>query len=413
MVTEIEIKWNANVSLTLHSAPIKMDRVARLRALDHIPPQGTKAKYIRKHCVTGSQAGSLLSYPVQKYDLETWSEYATDFGPDPKIPKHGYIGYRSLQDLWRTRQGLDSFNGNEATEWGNKMEGAALLLYEIVHRTKIHEFGILPDAEISWLYISPDAISEQGRMVEIKCPLWREIKDDGWLSREYWSQAQLQLRVCNSYKTNVNGDAFETPPFSLDFCQNKFIRYPGSTIHRRAIAYLRDRNNSRDRFLTALEETHAELDASAKRVHLISLPIKGAIVQLSRTTSIIPPASLISTDDEMVVWALRTARAVRIIRRFILRQRGCDANVEATMTPVEPIFWRHVRMTVTHIKENPFWFSRVEEELRVNNENAQVSDFFKNVEKENEPPSLPMPTGDGEKPRRLLYSLKRRTPTSQ
>lgn len=352
-----------------------MERIDILKQIPHIAPQGAEAKRIRKKCVTGSQASSLLSYPYDEPDREAWRTYTDSFGVEPKPQAHGYIGYRCHQDLWRTRQGLDAFKGNEATEWGNKMEGVALMLYELVFDTKVHEFGIIPDAKLDWLYISPDAIAENGKMVEIKCPLWRRIRDDGWMSREYWAQTQLQLRVCNSYTSDPSDGAKQLPPFSLHFAQNKLF------IYMDADHYRRDQGRSRNTMLAALARCQKGLRQNEnRRVHLIQLPIKGAVVQISRIHTLVPPKHLIGCDEEMILWASRTARAVKTILRFVHR---CLRKTELTsddLALVKPLYWYHTRMTVTHVQEDRKWFAHVQHEMRLNNETAQLPDFYPNAE---------------------------------
>lgn len=344
-----------------------MDRLRLLQSLKQIPPQGPEAQAIRKKCVTGSQASSVLSFPVTEEEHKLWSSYTDQFGLETSPQKHGYIGYRSHYDLWKSRHGYDQFKGNEATEWGNKFERTALMLYELIYGTTIHELGILPDAELEWLFISPDAIAENGFMVEIKCPLYRQIKNSGWMSREYWAQTQLQLRVCNSYNvTNGKNDRFK-----LHFCQNKFWAY------KSAKEYLADPYREHHLLMTQIANHRRTIQMEgpgARAIRTFGLPIKGAIVQLSKIASIHPPANLLSTNEEMVVWAMRTSRAVKVIGRFILTHWFGRFDVDTT--PVKPLYWHHDKMTVNTIEEDTHWFESVRDEMKINNATSQIDDFF-------------------------------------
>lgn len=338
-----------------------MDRLHFLQALPHLAPQGKEAKEIRKKCVTGSQASSVLSYPCTPDDRGAWASYSDQFGIEKNPQAHGYIGYRSHHDLWKSRHGLDDFKGNEATQWGNQLESTALLIYELLFDTKCHELGILPDAEHQWLYISPDAITENGFMVEIKCPLWRALKDNGWMSREYWAQTQLQLRVCNSWPAGQK--------FKLHFCQNKFLQY------KSAKEYLSEPYCNPELLQNHLKKNRRDIAMNRqKRIWLFTMPLKGAIIKLSSTTSIPPPSNLLSTGDEMVVWALRTSRAARVIAKFILQHKFKKESQD--LSHITPMFWWHRKMTVTLIDEDTKWFNHVKDEMRINNLTAQTDDFY-------------------------------------
>ena len=82
-----------------------------------------------------------------------------------------------------------------ATTHGTMYEPVAQYMYETVYETKLHEFGCIPHQNVSWLAASPDGISEEGIMVEIKCPYSR--KPIGVPSLTYYTQIQAQLEVCD------------------------------------------------------------------------------------------------------------------------------------------------------------------------------------------------------------------------
>ena len=80
-------------------------------------------------------------------------------------------------------------------KWGCMFEQLATNIYEVRQNTKVHEFGILPHPTISYFGASPDGISEQGIMLEIKCPFMRKIT--GEIPQQYYYQIQGQLEVCD------------------------------------------------------------------------------------------------------------------------------------------------------------------------------------------------------------------------
>ena len=91
--------------------------------------------------------------------------------------------------------GDDRFIGGKAIEWGIKYEQVANMIYEKRNNVKVFEFGCLKHPYIDYLGASPDGITEDGIMLEIKCPYSREIT--GIPKNDYWCQVQGQLEVCD------------------------------------------------------------------------------------------------------------------------------------------------------------------------------------------------------------------------
>lgn len=82
-----------------------------------------------------------------------------------------------------------------ATSHGTLYEPIAQMMYERIHGKQLFEFGCIPHADVDWLAASPDGITEDGVMVEIKCPYSRTPK--GVPSMNYYTQIQAQLEVCD------------------------------------------------------------------------------------------------------------------------------------------------------------------------------------------------------------------------
>jgi putative phage-type endonuclease len=80
-------------------------------------------------------------------------------------------------------------------KWGTMYEHVSNAIYEDVTGTKVYEFGLLPHPHLSWFGCSPDGITENGVMVEIKTPYRRLIKP-GEVLEQYEYQIQGQLDVC-------------------------------------------------------------------------------------------------------------------------------------------------------------------------------------------------------------------------
>lgn len=100
-------------------------------------------------------------------------------------------------------------------EWGKKYEPISTQYYEMKYNTDICEYGCLVHPKYSFLGASPDGINCRkrsglmGRMLEIKNPVTRVIT--GIPKKEYWTQMQLQMEVCDLNE--------------CDFLETKFVEY--------------------------------------------------------------------------------------------------------------------------------------------------------------------------------------------
>ena len=119
------------------------------------------------------------------------------------------------------------FNENDTVFFGRKYEAVASLLYEHIYNVKVVEFGALPSEKYPFLGASPDGIcskytldnkfsSKLGTMLEIKCPVTRNIQPTGNIIGDicpyyYYCQIQQQLECCD---LNI-----------CDFWQCKIIEY--------------------------------------------------------------------------------------------------------------------------------------------------------------------------------------------
>ena len=119
------------------------------------------------------------------------------------------------------------FKDNDTVFFGRKYEAVASLLYEHIYNVKVVEFGALPSEKYPFLGASPDGICSKytldnkfslklGTMLEIKCPVTREIQITGNIIGDicphyYYCQIQQQLECC---ELNI-----------CDFWQCKIIEY--------------------------------------------------------------------------------------------------------------------------------------------------------------------------------------------
>jgi putative phage-type endonuclease len=96
----------------------------------------------------------------------------------------------------RTFYGENLFKDSIYTLHGKKYEEIATRLYRCEYGTEVWEFGLLQHSRLNWLAASPDGITPNGVMLEIKCPYSRKI-EEGVPPIHYWAQMQLQLEVAD------------------------------------------------------------------------------------------------------------------------------------------------------------------------------------------------------------------------
>ena len=102
-------------------------------------------------------------------------------------------GYEPPESLVRKKVLHLKWEGNAATAHGTQLEPYARDLYDQRTGRKTHEIGLVQHKEYPWLGASPDGITEDGILVEIKCPLTRKI--EAKVPSYYLPQVQLQLEI--------------------------------------------------------------------------------------------------------------------------------------------------------------------------------------------------------------------------
>jgi len=105
----------------------------------------------------------------------------------------GHNRYERPDDLLRKKVLKTAWGGNAATAHGTLLEPVARDLYDERHGKKTHEIGLVQHPKYPFLGGSADGITEDGLLVEIKCPLTRKIEDK--VPKHYLPQIQLLLEI--------------------------------------------------------------------------------------------------------------------------------------------------------------------------------------------------------------------------
>lgn len=105
----------------------------------------------------------------------------------------GESRYESPDALVKKKVLRTKWAGNAATAHGTLLEPFVRDLYDAKYGRKSHEIGLVQHREHAWLGASPDGVTEDGLLIEIKCPLTRKI--EAKVPKHYLPQVQLQLEI--------------------------------------------------------------------------------------------------------------------------------------------------------------------------------------------------------------------------
>lgn len=146
----------------------------------------------RMELMTASSAASVLRLSQLEIDLRDAG--IIDLESDKKLG-HVMPAFNTYAKEMRIKCGVESSGGgNVFTEWGVTYEPIVKELYERFYNVTVHEFGLVKHDVHEWLGASPDGITSEGRMIEIKCPYSRQPK--GMPKCQYYVQMQIQMECC-------------------------------------------------------------------------------------------------------------------------------------------------------------------------------------------------------------------------
>lgn len=135
----------------------------------------------------------LQTRPVIKQRTEEWFEVRKNMLTASDL----YDAVFHPSSLIKKKLKNVSFNSYAipALKWGCMFEPMATRIYAHINNTIVNEFGLLSNNNINNFGASPDGITNEGIMIEIKCPYSREIIDN-FIPEKYNYQMQGQMAVC-------------------------------------------------------------------------------------------------------------------------------------------------------------------------------------------------------------------------
>jgi putative phage-type endonuclease len=140
-------------------------------------------------------------------NMITASDVASALGESHFESPDAFVKKKVLRTKWA---------GNAATAHGTLLEPIARDLYDKKYGRVSHEIGLVQHRDYPWLGASPDGVTEDGLLVEIKCPLSRKIEPN--VPKHYWPQVQLQLEI--------------TDLEECDFVQYRPASSEGAVVHK-------------------------------------------------------------------------------------------------------------------------------------------------------------------------------------
>jgi putative phage-type endonuclease len=162
------------------------------------PPQRTPEWFLARNTrITASEVASCLFKSKKCCEA-----YVKEFNiPNFKYKESECLNsYESREDYIIKKCaayfGENVFKDSVYTLWGKKYEEVANRLYCQLKDTTVIEFGLITHPRLKWIAASPDGITPDGVMLEIKCPKSRKL-DSSAPPIYYWTQMQWQLETCN------------------------------------------------------------------------------------------------------------------------------------------------------------------------------------------------------------------------
>lgn len=133
---------------------------------------------VRKTLLTASEVASVL-------DIKPYASYRGS--PRTELMRNKLAKHFGTSDDHKS-------GSNPFCDHGNKYEDEARDIYEETTGEKVYEFGLMIHADIPWLGASPDGICASRKLLEIKCPVKREVVP-GYVPEHYIPQLHINMQV--------------------------------------------------------------------------------------------------------------------------------------------------------------------------------------------------------------------------
>lgn len=153
--------------------PVQHPKTAALLAREQFVQRSPEWFAVRRDLLTASDAASAL-------DIKPYPTYRGS----------------SREELLRKKIGKEAPLANAFVAHGQRYEDEARAWAMEALGETAFDVGLVRHQELPWLAASPDGVTATGKLVEIKCPLKRQI-EPGVIPHHYWPQVQVQMECCD------------------------------------------------------------------------------------------------------------------------------------------------------------------------------------------------------------------------
>lgn len=182
---------------------------------------------------------------VEQHSKEWFEGRQTCFSATAIASLLNMSDYQQAIEIIMDKTGYYQFTTNENCYHGTKYEEVASMIYCLRNNVSVYEFGLIKHKNYDFIGASPDRIVSEykynkinktnliGRMIEIKVPPKRKIKVneseiyDCVCPKNYWTQVQTQLEVCDLDETDfwqLNITEYKTKQDYLNDTRTEYFR---------------------------------------------------------------------------------------------------------------------------------------------------------------------------------------------
>ncbi|GAX85139.1 hypothetical protein CEUSTIGMA_g12558.t1, partial [Chlamydomonas eustigma] len=175
---------------------VELQRVLEL--VFHVPPDYASSRLAK---IQGYKMllAKLSEHPVIEQKSEEWLRVRQSIVTASDLAQalgHGKFGTQKEFLIKKSGYEEQKFDAEcPPLKWGIMFEDIACAIYERRNSCKVLPFGLIRHPTIQHFGASPDGVTENGVMLEIKCPYRRKITNE--VPEQYYYQIQGQLDVCN------------------------------------------------------------------------------------------------------------------------------------------------------------------------------------------------------------------------
>lgn len=185
----------------------------------------------RKNYITASSASDIV-YKTENL-INAYNQISSI--PETINPSENCNPFDTKSDWLDKKLGIRKFTGNVATRFGERFEPVSADYYQYTTKKHLNESSILNslNPKTFFLAASPDGITNDGIMLEIKSPYSRKYVEN-FIPLRYYIQILLQLHVCELTECDYLECFFKEYYDIIDFYQdfNKKPKLSGCIIEK-------------------------------------------------------------------------------------------------------------------------------------------------------------------------------------